>query len=105
MIIYFRKKYINDPESIIIEGETVEHVNEYKYLGIVNDDELKGNVNTNIVMKKCNQRLHFIRILNNLQVDKQIISLFYKSTLESIITFSPTTWYKKLCLADKNKLN
>ena len=62
MIIDFREKYINDPESIIIEGETVERVNECKYLGIVIDDELKGNVNTNVVMKKCKQRLHFIRI-------------------------------------------
>ena len=81
------KQYINDPKSIIIEVETVERVNEYKYLGIVIDDELKGNVNTNVVMKKCKQRPHFIRISNNLKVDKQIISLFYKSTLEYIITY------------------
>ena len=31
--------------------------------------------------------------------------MFYKSTLESILIFSITTWYKKLTSADKNKLN
>ena len=31
--------------------------------------------------------------------------MFYKSTLESILNFSVTTWYKKLTLSDKNKLN
>ena len=36
---------------------------------------------------------------------KKIISLFYKSTLESILNFSVTTWYKKLTVSDKNKLN
>lgn len=105
MIIDFRKKLTNAPDPISINGEPVERVKEYKYLGIVIDDELKGNANTNLVIKKCNQRLHFIRILNNVHVDKKIISLFYKSTLESILNFSVTTWYKKLTVSDKNKLN
>ena len=57
-----------------------------------------------MVTKKCNQRLHFLRILNNVQVNKGIISLFYKSTVESIINFSNTAWYGKLTCKDKNKL-
>ena len=59
VIIDFREKYINDPESIIIEGETVERVSEYKYLGIVIDGELKSNVNTNVVMKKMLPKTSF----------------------------------------------
>ena len=94
MIIDFRKKFINVPDIISIDGEPVERVKQYKYLGIVIDDGLKGNANTNLVIKKCNQRLHFIRILNNVHVDEKIVSLFYKSTLESILIFSITTWYK-----------
>lgn len=53
-------------------------------------------------MKKRNQRLH-IRILKNANVDKKIVSLFYKSTLVSIL-FSVTTRYRKLSSADKKKL-
>lgn len=105
MIIDFRRKPTNVPDAINIDGEPVERVKEYKYLGIVIDDELKGNANTNLVIKKCNQRLYFIRILNNVQVNKKIINLFYRSTLESILIFSISTWYKRLTLADKNKLN
>ena len=57
-----------------------------------------------MVTQKCNQRLHFLRILNNVNVDKGIISPFYKSTVESIIHFSITVWYGKLTCKDKNKL-
>ena len=105
MIIDFRKKLANVADAISINEEPVEWVKQYKYLGIVFDNELKGNANTNLVIQKCKQRLHFIRILNNAHVDKKIICLFYRSTLESILNSSITTWYKKLTLADKNKLN
>ena len=78
------KKFINVPDIISIDGEPVERVKQYNYLGIVIGDGLKGNANTNLVIKKCNQGLQFIRILNNVQVDVKIVSLFYKSTLRSI---------------------
>ena len=39
-----------------------------------------------------------------MHIDKNIISLFYKSTTESIISFSLTTWYGKLTFGEKNKL-
>ena len=104
MIIDFRKKNISIPDTIKIGDENIERVNQYKYLGYMIDDQLKGSCNTDMVTKKCNQRLHFLRILNNLHIDKVIISLFYKSTLESIINFSITAWYGKLSCKYKNKL-
>lgn len=104
MIIDFRNKNKNVPDLITVEEEIVERVKHYKYLGFWIDDELKGSYNTEMVSKKCNQRLHFLRILNNLHVEKVIISLFYKSAVESIINFSLTAWYGKLTYRDKNKL-
>ena len=104
MIFDFRIKNKTVPDLITIEEESVERVRQYKYLGIVIDDELKGSFNTEMVKKKCNQRLHFLRVLNNIRVDKKIISLFYKSTLESVLNFSITAWYGKLTCKDKNTL-
>ena len=56
-----------------------------------------------MVTKKCYQRLHFLRILKYVHVAKGIISLFYKSIVESIIIFSITAWYGKLTCKDKKK--
>ena len=76
----------------------------YKYLGMIIDDQLKGDANTDMVYKQCNRRLHFARVLHNMRVDTTILNLFYKSTLESIICFSISTWYGKLVSQDKRKL-
>ena len=54
MIIDYRTKNHRVPDPIIIDAETVERVEEYKYLGFMIDNQLK---------------------------DKNIISLFYKSTI------------------------
>lgn len=84
MIFDFRTKNKHVPDLLKIEEENVERVSQHKYLGFMIDDQLKGSVNTDMVARKCNQRLHFVRILSNLRVDKVIISLFFKSTLESV---------------------
>ena len=104
MIIDFRTAKRHVPDPIIIDNEPIERVSKYKYLGFIIDDKLKGDANTDMVYKKCNQRLHFARVLRNLHVDATILNLFYKSTLESILCFSISTWYGKLVGQDKRKL-
>ena len=79
MTIDYRTKNRRVPDPIIIDAENVAGVEEYKYLGFMIDNQLKGSANTNMVVKKCNQRLHFLHFLNN--IDRNIISLFYKSTI------------------------
>ena len=104
MIIDFRTTNRHVPDPIMINNEPIERVHTYKYLGMMIDDQLKGDANSDMVYKKCNQRLHFARVLHNLRVDTSILNLFYKSTLESIMCFSITTWYGKLASQDKSKL-
>ena len=103
MVIDFRvNKYVPDP--IVIASEQVERVKEYKYLGMIIDDKLSGSPNSDKVYKTCQQRIHFLRILGNIRVDKGILSMFYKSVVESILSFSITVWYGKLSWKDKNKM-
>ena len=87
MIIDFRTTNRHVPDPLIINNEPIERVHTYKYLGMIIDDQLKGDANTDMVYKKCNQRLHFARVLRNMHVDTSILNLFYKSTLESILCF------------------
>ena len=104
MVIDYRTSKRHTPDCIIIDSELVERVDQYKYLGIIVDNQMKGTANTDMVYKKCNQRLHFARILHGLNIDDAITNLFYKSTVESILSFSLTTWYGKLTKKDKYKL-
>lgn len=46
----------------------------------------------------------FLRILNDIRVEREILILFHQSPVDSIICFSATAWYGKLTCNDKNKI-
>ena len=50
------------------------------------------------------QRIHFLRILNNMNVDKQIMSLFYRSIVESVMSYCIISWFGSSHKKDQHKL-
>ena len=65
----------------------------YKYLCSVIDDKLSANEHTEKVYKKANQSMYFVRTLKKCYIDKSIMSMFYKSVVESVINFGLLNWY------------
>jgi hypothetical protein len=104
MVFDFRKNQ-NAVSPLLVKSENIERVHEYKYLGIIIDDRLSGTANTKRVFGKCMQRVHHLRILKNIHVDRTILSLFYKSIIQSVLCFSITVWYGSLTSKDKSKLD
>ena len=58
-----------------------------------------------MVYKKANQRLYFIRKLKNVHVDTVIMTMFYRSIVESVLSFCISCWYGNATLSDRKKLN
>lgn len=69
------------------------------------DSKLKFDINTKMICKKGQQRLFFLRKLNSFNVDKVILSLFYKSFIEPVLTFAFIAWYGGIGLREKNNLS
>ena len=90
---------------VIINDEVVEVVNEYKYLGTIIDDKLTGETNVARICKKANQRMYFLRKLRDINMDKTIMNLFYKSIVQSVVSFCILCWYGNLTCRDQKKLN
>ena len=104
LIIDFRKK--KEPvKPTMIDNEEIEIVDHYKYLGTIIDSKLTFNQNTDLIYKKGQQRLYFLRTLRNFSVDKTIMSLFYRTFIQSILSFNFLCWYEGLSLRNKNKLS
>ena len=76
------------PHPLVINGEEVEIVGEYKYLGSIIDCKLDWSPKALAILKKGNQRLCFIKKLKSFSVCPKLLQLFYRSTVESVITFS-----------------
>ena len=104
MVIDFRKKGVNVPD-LYIDGVKVERVSEYKYLGTVIDDKLNFSANTKVLQKKCQSRIYLLQKLRNLDVSTYVLKTFYRSFIESILTFSFLCWFSGLSMDDKKKVN
>ena len=92
MIIDFRRNQIDLKRTTIKEQE-VDVVESYKYLGCVIDNKLKFNVNVETICKRGQQRLYCLRRLSKFKVDRSLMILFYKSYIESVLTFTMLCWY------------
>jgi len=104
MIIDFKcnKSPVN---PVIINDSHVQTVSEYKYLGTIIDNRLTWNSNTDAVYKKCQQRLYFMRKLRSFNVNTEMLSLFYRCFVESVLTFGIQIWFASLSLQNRNKLS
>ena len=104
MIFDFRRKR-EDHEQILIDGEAVEVVHTYKYLGVTIDDKLNWQAHASSLLSKCHQRMYFIRKLKYFNIDNTLITLFYKSILQSVISFCLTVWGGNARLWEKKKID
>ena len=59
-------------ENIVIKGEVVERVNEYKYLGVIFDEKLDWVNNSKKIQSKVNQRVFFMYNVAKFNVDTKI---------------------------------
>ena len=104
VIVDFRTKPTNIL-PITINGEDVEQVDSFKFLGTTISKDLKWEVHISSALKKARQRMFFLRQLNKFRVGQQILSTFYRSVIESVLTFSITIWYGTATKKDLDQMN
>ena len=104
MIIDFRLG-ITHYESIFIDGQEVEKVENYKYLGVNINHKLDWHTHTSNVISKINQRLYFVRKLKYFRIDNNLLSLFYRSMIVSIISFCVGAWGGNTVQKDTKKID
>ena len=104
LVIDFRSG-VHHSTPVNIYGQNIEIVHSYKYLGITIDDKLRWDDNTMNPYKKGQQRLYFLRKLNALHIDSNILFVFHDSFVKSVMTFGLVCWWGKLSVKNREKLN
>lgn len=105
LIVDFRTTKKILPEPVTIKGSEVERVHKFKYLGVVFDDILSWNQNTDTIMNKINSRLYCLRKLSSFNVSKHILQMFYSSVINSVMTFGLTSWGGNLSKNDSGRID
>ena len=103
LIIDFRKKPpVLSP--LVISGEQVEVVTQYKYLGTILDHKLEWTENTSLLVKKGNQGIYFLKKLRSFNVQRKVLRLFYQAVVQSIISFNNLCFQGNLKVVDASRL-
>ena len=89
---------------ICIDGEPVEQVVSFEYLGVTLDNKLSFCLHTTVVQKKCQQRLHVIRRLRSFYVDSDLLLRLYRSIVEPLLTYCIICYFPSLSVINRNKL-
>ena len=88
-----------------MNGQHIEIVHSYKYLGTTIDDKLRWDGNTMNLCKKGQQRLYFLRKLNTLHIDRNILFVFHDSFVKSVMTFGLVCSWGNLSDKNREQLN
>ena len=104
ILVDFRKNPETVPD-LMINGECVERVKEYKYLGLIVDDKLVFDSNVAKIHKSCQSRIFCLQKLRNVGVDSKILQTYYRCCVESLLTASFICWYGSLGVKSKRVLN
>ena len=103
MVIDFRKKD-TDIMPLKINDQIIDQVCTYKYLGMTIDETLHRSDHINNIKSEANKRLYFVRKLGQVKVDRTLITLFYESVIESVLSFCITCWGGNSSKGDRIKV-
>lgn len=76
-----------------INGDEVDMVENFKYLGVTLDCSLKWDIHIQTQLSKVNKRFYHVRCLLRTHVDKRIICMFYNAVISSVLLYAATCWY------------
>ena len=88
-----------------IKGEDVEVVQSYKYLGVQLDNKLDWTGNTDLLYKKGQSRLYFLRRLSSFGVCRTLLNMFYQSVVASTVLYAVVCWGGNIKEGDSRRLN
>ena len=103
LILDYRRQSA-DPAPLHINGNCLEKVHTFKFLGAHLTDDLSWSANTSETVKKPQQRLHFLRVLRKNNLECNLMVAFNRTTIESVLTYCISAWHSGCTSADKRAL-
>lgn len=103
MVVDFRRVQ-RDHSPLNIGGSPVEIVQSTKFLGVHLTENLTWSLNTSHTAKKAQQRLYFLRRLRKAHLPPPILTMFYRGTIESILSSCITAWFGNCTVSDRKTL-
>ena len=72
---------------LCINGECVEKVPSFKFFSMQLDADLHWGSNISEIVKKAQQRFHLLRILRWINLKRELLTIFYRCSIESVLKY------------------
>ncbi|KAK3507179.1 hypothetical protein QTP70_009515 [Hemibagrus guttatus] len=103
MVVDFRRAQ-SDHSPLFIDGFPVQIIKRTKFLGVHLAENFTWSLNTTSSTKKCHQRLYFLRRLRKAHLPPPILTMFYRGTIESVLSSCITAWFGNCTVSDRKTL-
>ncbi|XP_061926485.1 uncharacterized protein LOC133665251 [Entelurus aequoreus] len=91
IIVDFRR-HQSSHTQLFINGTAVEMVSSPKFLGVQITDNITWSLHTGALVKRAQQRMHFLRRMKRAQLPPPVLTTFYTGTIESLLTNCMSVW-------------
>ena len=88
-----------------IQGQDIETVESFKYLGVQVNNKLDWTHNTDTLYKKGQSHLHLLRRLRAFGVSRPLLKIFYDSVVASALLYAVVCWAPGSTERDRKRLN
>ena len=95
---------IGDHTGISVNSNSINQVSSYKYLGVHIDKDMRWHTHVTACCAKIHQRLHFLRRLRLFGVSTNIMLIFYRASIESVMRYGITSWFGNLTVKLKSEI-
>ena len=93
LIFCFNKKQRDKLSRTHIDGEPVEIVSKYRYLGVVIDEKLNSKEHLAYLSVKHSKNLFYLRTLRKFNLSESLINRFYESTVIPVLSYAMPCWF------------
>lgn len=89
---------------LAIDGEPVERVTSFKYLGLTVMEDLSWGCNITSAVGKAQQRLFYLRKLKRLKLLQRLMTNFYNCAIQRVLTYGLLEWFSSCTKAEKQAI-
>lgn len=93
MEIDIRRTRRFEHSTLYVDGEKVERIESFKFLGVQILADLLWSTNISHQVWKAQQRLYFLRKLHQTQFPQRVLVNFYSSTIKNFPTYCCKLWF------------
>ncbi|KAK3549098.1 hypothetical protein QTP70_031891, partial [Hemibagrus guttatus] len=100
----YRERAQSGHSLLFINGSSVEIIKNTKFLGVHLAENFTWSLNTSSISKKAQQHLYFLRRLRKAHLPPTILTVFYRGTIESVLSSCITVWFGNCIFLDRKTL-